>query len=282
MLVVIAIITVLVALLLPAIQRTRETANRIVCTNNLKQMGLAFHHHFQTYRIFPTAGLQPWTSRSKFPDGTPKFGLGQNWGWAYQILPFMEESNLWADPDDNVVKRTPVKAYFCRSRRLPMVVTSSEWGVRAMMDYAGNAGTEGAPPASGHGTNGLVVCTKANLTIGLNDDSIPDGASNTLLVGEKHLNSAMFGPYQWNDDEGYVAGFDQDTICWAERQPAQDDNQVSAYSNDDGRFGSAHSGIFNAVMADGAVRSISYSVNLNIFQRICIRNDNLPIPWGDL
>jgi hypothetical protein len=92
----------------------------------------------------------------------------------------------------------------------------------------------------------------------------------------------MFGPNQWNDDEGYTAGFDQDTICWAEKQPSQDSHNAADYSNDEGRFGSAHFGSFNAVLADGAVRSISYSVDLKIFQRICIRNDHLPIPWGDL
>jgi hypothetical protein len=281
MLVVIAIIIVLISLLLPAIQQTREAANRVTCTNNLKQIGLAFHQHYQTYRIFPTAGIGPWSSRAKFPDGSPKFGHGQNWGWGYQILPFLEETNLWADKDDNEVLKTAVKAYFCRSRRLPMV-TTSHWGVRAMMDYAGNAGTDGGPPAAGNGTNGLLIRSNANIDIRLNDDSIPDGPANTLLVGEKHVNTAMFGPDQWNDDEGYTAGYDEDTVAWAIAQPAHDSNKISEYNDDDGRFGSSHLSSFNAVMADGAVRSISYTVDLDIFKRICIRNDNLPIPWGDL
>ena len=92
----------------------------------------------------------------------------------------------------------------------------------------------------------------------------------------------MFGPDQWNDDEGYTAGYDEDTICWALQQPARDSNDRADYRNQDGRFGSSHVGVFNAVFADGAVRKINYSVDLTVFQRICVRNDGQPVNLDDL
>jgi prepilin-type processing-associated H-X9-DG protein len=151
-----------------------------------------------------------------------------------------------------------------------------------MMDYAGNAGTDGEPPASGNGTNGLLVRSGCGVTIRLNSDSIPDGVSNTLLVGEKHINLAMIGPDQYNDDEGYTAGYDEDTVAWANALPIHDSYRASEYSNNDGHFGSSHINGFNVVLADGSVRSIAYSVSLDIFKRACIRNDGQPFSWDDL
>jgi prepilin-type N-terminal cleavage/methylation domain-containing protein/prepilin-type processing-associated H-X9-DG protein len=288
LLVVIAIIGVLIALLLPAVQKVRESANQIQCKNNLKQIGLAFHNHYFTYRMLPTAGKGPWMQRA-MANGAPRVGHDQTWGWGYQILPFMEQGNVWSASNPNDVLKTPIKEYFCPSRRLPMVVTS-HWGVRAMMDYAGNAGTDGSPPANGNGTNGLLVKSGSNISIRLdnNVDGIPDGASNTLLVSEKQLNTAKFGPDQWNDDEGYTAGYDEDTICWALRAPWPDSNNIADYNNSDGRFGSSHPGLFNAVFADGSVHAIRYDIqsnnnssNLGVWQRLCIRNDGLPVSLDD-
>jgi prepilin-type N-terminal cleavage/methylation domain-containing protein len=282
LLVVIAIIGILIALLLPAVQKVRETGYKVQCSNNLKQIGLAFQNHFLTYRIFPSAGRGPWEHRSFQSNGVPKLGIEQNWGWAYQILPFLEQANLWQNRDDNEVLKTPIRFYFCPSRRAPMVITS-HWGVRAMMDYAGSAGISGGPAADGDGHTGLLIRNTAGIVIRLGDSqSIPDGAANTLLVSEKHINTAMFGPDQWSDDEGYTAGYDEDTISWALRQPARDSNDRADYRDQDGRFGSSHFGVFNALFADGAVRKINYSVDLTVFQRICVRNDGQPVNLDDL
>ena len=287
LLVVIAIIGVLIVLLLPAVQKVRETANVVQCKNNLKQIGLAFHNHYFTYRIFPTAGNGDWLKRTMV-NGSPALGPDQNWGWGYQILPFLEQANVWSAPTDAQVLKTPIKEYFCPSRRLPMAFVS-RGDLRAMMDYAGSAGTDGGPPASGNGTNGLLVRGTSGVTIRLNAEGIPDGASNTLLVSEKQLNIAEFGPNQWNDDEGYTAGYDQDTVCWALKPPWPDSRNLADYNNSDGRFGSSHTTLFNAVFADGAVHAIRYDIqsntsatNLGVWQRLCIRNDGQPINWDGL
>ena len=92
LLVVIAIIGILVALLLPAIQAAREAARRSQCQNNLRQIGLAIHNHVESLGVFPTGGAGIYPKIENYvvngkPLGPDKQGLG----WAYQILPYLEE-----------------------------------------------------------------------------------------------------------------------------------------------------------------------------------------------
>src|ERR1700682_6437602 len=124
LLVVIAIIAVLIALLVPAVQKVREAANVAQCKNNLKQMGLAFQDHHDTFRVFPSGGTERSNQRTMV-HGLAADYRSQAWGWAYQILPFIEQRALWADASDALIAETPVLTYICPSFRGPKVWLSS-------------------------------------------------------------------------------------------------------------------------------------------------------------
>jgi prepilin-type N-terminal cleavage/methylation domain-containing protein len=288
LLVVIAIIGILIALLIPAVQHAREAARKLRCRNHLKQIALAFHLHHDTHQAFPQGGQRPPTSRTWMPGPgfAPGFGItpgileNQHWGWAYQVLPFIEQENLWRESDSSVVEQSPLAIYFCPSRRAPMVIHPAAGGVdpvdspRAMLDYAGNGGTDEAE-SGGIGRDGVVVCLRAGR---VNFAAISDGTSSTLLLGEKRLNVARLGTFQHDDNEGWASGWDWDAIRWGNERPALDhrDGSIIGCSG----FGSSHASGFNAALCDGSVRMIGYGASQAMFRSACIRNDG-QIVLGD-
>jgi len=108
LLVVIAIIGVLIALLLPAVQKVREAASRTQCANNLKQIGLAMHNFHDTYGLFPNQGGQAFSGIGYDSSGTPLGIKYQTAGWLFQILPFIEQDNLYKLSDLMPVGTTPL------------------------------------------------------------------------------------------------------------------------------------------------------------------------------
>jgi prepilin-type N-terminal cleavage/methylation domain-containing protein/prepilin-type processing-associated H-X9-DG protein len=297
LLVVIAIIGILVALLLPAIQAAREAARRAQCLNNLKQIGLAFQLHADTHEIYPTGGSDIWSRRTTdksrpnervFGDrGRPLVAPNQNWGWAYQILPYLEQQALWAAKVNDLTP-VPVPAYFCPSRGPSRVHSYDDRADRAMIDYAGNAGAskEGFQTYAQYGdaADGVVI----RVTMGRTGDpfdkfgppvipsrQIQDGLSNTLMVAEKNINAARLGGRQGNDDAGYIEGWDHDTIRWGHFQPTPDSLNASEETPVPvlGSFGSSHAGTFNAAFCDGSVRSIIHDVDAEVFMLVCSRDD---------
>ena len=100
LLVVIAIIAILVALLLPAVQQAREAARRTQCRNQLKQMGIAIHNFHDVRLRFPTGGAVPWAWSNRDDD------VDQGPGWAYQILPYVEQNRLQKEISTATVEST--------------------------------------------------------------------------------------------------------------------------------------------------------------------------------
>ena len=126
LLVVIAIIAILIGLLLPAVQKVRESANRTRCANNLKQIGLAFIVCNDNTGSLPTAG--------NYDSGNPPTDR-LDWGWAYQILPYIEQQNAQNITVENTIHTTIIPIYYCPSRRAPALYNG-----QAKTDYAGNGG----------------------------------------------------------------------------------------------------------------------------------------------
>ncbi|MDZ7617231.1 MAG: DUF1559 domain-containing protein [Patescibacteria group bacterium] len=281
LLVVITIICILISLLLPAVQSAREAARRLQCSNNLKQMGLAFHNYAMTWRVLPDAGKDKPANATTPCGGCCSSPNRGDWNFLYQIMPYIEQQNLYDEPSDSIIYMTPVPAYYCPSRRSPMVYGS---GKTARTDYAGSSGDRKINSGSerSNGVIGVRVCDPP-----MDFAMIRDGTSNTLMIGEKMLHPDHLGTCG-GDNEVYVnAGVDQDHV--RNVQPLSADGTTGppgpdSLAPDQGsstlwiqRFGSSHAGGFNGVMADGSVRSISYSIDLETFRRICVRNDGLPV-----
>ena len=294
LLVVIAIIAVLVGLLVPAVQKVREAANSLQCRNNLKQIGLAIHNHHDLLGTLPDGGEHYYFQRTKDISGNPRITPFQNWGLFYQILPYIEQQNLWLDPSDQIIENTQVKIYQCPSRDNPRK-RSNPWGLggnTVMGDYAGNGGLDTTGykwGILGNGKDGVIVRRpdgSGDRSSSLRLTGITDGTSNTMMVGEKLFNNGLGNSPQMDDDRGWVDGYDWDVIRWGRYQPRMDykNSSPAAYAGyyidlklapTDllGAFGSAHPSGFNALLADGSVRQIPYSVSLPVFQRFSSRND---------
>ena len=298
LLVVIAIIAILIALLVPAVQKVREAAAITQCRNNLKNIGLAFHMHHDNFKAFPSGGVDWGTDIRTFSSpGQPADFTGQYWGWGYQILPYIDQYPLWNQPQgpgggDAIIAGSPVGLYFCPAVGNPRIITTYGGNCpnRAQNDYAANGGrwgNMGSPTynATNNTFDGAVVpstnWSKTKRFIA----GIPDGTSNTVMVGEKYMSQrAQLSQQDCNQDQGYVNGWDNDTVVWY-----QGDNfgsvlpsRVPAYFNNtttvcEGKFGSIHRAALHVVFCDAVVRSVAYSVDPQTWEYLCKIDDGVPV-----
>jgi prepilin-type N-terminal cleavage/methylation domain-containing protein/prepilin-type processing-associated H-X9-DG protein len=280
LLVVIAIIAVLIGLLLPAVQRVRESAARMKCANNLKQIGLAFQNHQSVFGFLPTGGWYAYTPPT-YSGGVPQIGVRQQAGWGFQILPYIEADNAWRGGGATTDAQRAMVAigatspvFFCPSRRAPQTVIYGDNYVppltngkieHALCDYAAS---------NKEGTGVVRQFTPVRMT------DISDGTSNTLLVGDKRMNRMLLGTKQVDDNQGYTCGFNFDTIRKTTKPPAPD--YLAPVGNGQGLFGSAHLGVVNFVFADGSVHAIGYSISPNVFKYLGQKDDGQFVPPSDL
>jgi prepilin-type N-terminal cleavage/methylation domain-containing protein len=196
LLVVIAVIAVLIGLLLPAVQKVREAAARIQCTNNLKQIGIAVHNYADANQKMPNAWLQQWNGHgadgTNFGPNSPNRDVTTMW---HLILPFVEQDALYklgttANPtivgfsmrlwcSMPQVGGVSVKTYLCPADPGPTTTgnpTSFTWAFNNQTTPA----TE--PATSNYAANVMVFDPSVNKTL---TNSMPDGLSNTIIVAHR-------------------------------------------------------------------------------------------------
>jgi prepilin-type N-terminal cleavage/methylation domain-containing protein len=328
LLVVIAIIAVLIGLLVPAVQKVREAANRTACADNLKQIGLAIHNYHSARRSFP-------------PDR-----IANDWiTWAVVIMPYIEQDNaykLWdqtrryaqqpaatgsaADPC-----QVEVPIYFCPSRRGPGVLsveytknagdgtpmTARPGGLSDYASVAGIANNDGtmriAIPSgtvNGQSVRGNAAFNASGLNAFVTSwvsqtkmESVKDGTSNTLLIGEKYVRPRSFQGHNEDRsvyDSGNANNFrrfiGKDTAVTPQAAyPLINDNSYNDPNpptgerwplteptsglplDENASFGSPHAGICQFVFCDGSVRALPITLNMDVLTALGLPADGVPV-----
>ncbi len=221
LLVVIAIIAVLVGLLLPAVQKVREAAARMSCTNNLKQIGLGLHNYHDANNSFPPGYVDGNTNPLLNPDSD----VGPSWGWAALLLPYVEQGNLYNQINFSVpvgtgVNATPslqaLKVYQCPSDGTQDSCVLYNWktytganpptitvahgnyiGCNGWIECfngaggsdSGSGGTDGLSGPLGAGGRGIFYRNSKTTIL-----QVTDGTSNTIMCGERSSNHS---PSSW-------------------------------------------------------------------------------------
>ncbi len=304
LLVVITIIGILIALLLPAVQSAREAARRLQCANHLKQLSLGALQHEAKLGFLPTGGWgYQWTG-----DPDRGFGYEQPCGLFYSLLPFIEQEALYQmgagkstqEKRDAATVRlgTPLALFYCPSRRRGIAYPHynsnpihnaplpQQWG-RTDYSFCGGdlpagiggpttlqAGDDGSYqwPANVLQRNG-VVFVRSQVPMA----TIRDGASNTLMIGEKYLNPDHYATGQGaGNDQGALIGYDYNTVRWVGVGRGLLRDTPGAGFVD--RFGAAHGAGVQFAFCDGSVRMLSYAIDEQILHRIGVRDSGLPVP----
>jgi prepilin-type N-terminal cleavage/methylation domain-containing protein/prepilin-type processing-associated H-X9-DG protein len=264
LLVVIAIIAILIGLLLPAVQKVREAAARIKCSNNLKQIGLALHAYHD--------------ARLKFPSGYYSSGSSQYTTWGVQLLPYLEQANLanqtqtwltanpgfpWQSSNPSIAFVMPM--YICPSNTRPLAISAASSGVGtpiSLASYLGNSGTSSNNPISGDGA--LFSDSAVRIT------DVTDGTSNTIGVGERPSSADLQWGW-WPAAYGTGAG-DGDCVLGA-RDAALTGNFGAAATSvglraavptnqaDSAHWWSFHLGGANFLYLDGSVHFLPYAAD---------------------
>jgi prepilin-type processing-associated H-X9-DG protein len=287
MLVVLAIMAAFLAFLLPAILQVREVSNRAQCANNLKHIGLAMLNHHTLYRRFPSGGWGwLWVGDpDRFNNHT------QPGGWVYNILPFLDQSQLhqrgaggtWAQKREAAAQlvQTPQPLLNCPSRRPAVLYPNTAIYFNAnpvtevaRSDYAACAGdlpivengigpndfwegdgpTFWSQPAYATDSYHGVIFQRSTITMA----DLAHGASTTYLIGEKYLNPNDYATgADGADNENVYVAMDNDLSRSTCAPPVHDQ---AGYANGV-LFGSAHPAGANMLFCDGSFRFVSYAVD---------------------
>ncbi len=279
LLVVIAIIAVLVGLLLPAVQKIRETAARLQCQSNLKQIALAAHNYHDAFERFPPAVNIPGEENFGWPAAPDK---ARWYGLHMALFSYYEQDNLGKNMIDNVIDpqyknckgansvgAQVVKILICPSDGAMPIPAVGHYEVYTfgLSSYGGCSGTSATTITGSKSLQDGVFYMNSSVRI----TDVADGASNTLLFGERSRMNLTA-----SSSAESVGGW-----AWA-NYFAQEDNTMNAsgpmeglLAHDVNPFGSQHSGgqSANFAFADGSIKSLQKGINFVTFQRLAARND---------
>jgi prepilin-type N-terminal cleavage/methylation domain-containing protein/prepilin-type processing-associated H-X9-DG protein len=290
LLVVIAIIAILIGLLLPAVQKVREAANRMKCSNNLKQLAIGVHSFHDSYGKLPRA-----------------FDRTTNLAWTVDVLPYIEQDNLFRNiaktagdytqaGKNNPNGLTRVATFLCPSSTVETMALGAPNNVNApdlvpantgvppyTTHYYGLNGPRGTNPATGaaypvHTTTheGVPVATSGMLQcladVKLTDAN--DGTSNTIMIGEMSWMSRTYGTRY----RTWLRGGDSTNLAFS----VGSRNVVNAINSifnanlivpyNDIPMGSMHTGGANFALGDGSVRFLQASISMATYRSLASRN----------
>jgi prepilin-type processing-associated H-X9-DG protein len=307
LLVSITIISMLIALLLPAVQQAREAARRMACKNNLHNLGLALHNYHDRYNKFPPGALGPMTPAFPQFAGLKSHGLGAFLLADLDQKPLADQYHwnvAWFDPPNQTVVKTQLPVWQCPSAAgariqdgmANTVVPPPQErfpGTAACGDYAGMRGVSSALVVSGlivpptHGPRDLVGNYEGvflvNTSRGIAD--IRDGTSNTILIGEDAGRPDLWQEGSLVPDK-YLSGgpWASRNLLWI-RTPKPDGTipfgRCAVNCTNDREVYSFHSGGANVVFADGNVRFLSESIDISVLAALVTRAGGEVVSGGD-
>jgi prepilin-type N-terminal cleavage/methylation domain-containing protein len=259
LLVVIAIIAILIGLLLPAVQKVREAAARMTCSNNLKQFGVAIHNYASANSDKIPGGIQGGLQNQPGYPGNPFF---------FQLLPYIEQDNIpktlqasnvyysWGSAGNVNGVTVVVKTLLCPSdsSHNAGIDPYTGWTITSYSRNYYMFDTGGGRQPDGH------YWTQSKYTIA----NIPDGTSNTVGITERYAHTSAYGQYSslWTHHG-------QDRFHWGYNQWAPVYGQWGLYTPQNVRANQAHpyypngghsSGVQTLLM-DGSVRNVSYAIS---------------------
>ncbi|MCP4194158.1 MAG: DUF1559 domain-containing protein [Planctomycetaceae bacterium] len=301
-----AILTLFMQLLFPALQAAREASRRIRCSARLRHLGLAMNAHQVAKGHFPSGGWHfHWI-------GEPERGTNsrQPGSWAFNLLDYLDQSDLrrkgaglqgterWDALADRCSKplaifycpsRRAVRAYPYHANRRPLTLGGralKSFDLAAKTDYAANAGDGpsvefdwkwSGPNSLLQGDRPAFRWPDATCYTGvifgrsqIYPRKILDGLSKTYLLGEKVMDASQYqSGKDWGDNETLYAGFNNDNCRSTEKVPVRDRHNRD-FKN---RFGSAHPQVWQVVFCDGSVQAKDFGIDAEVHRRFGNRMD---------
>jgi prepilin-type N-terminal cleavage/methylation domain-containing protein/prepilin-type processing-associated H-X9-DG protein len=302
LLIVIAIIAVLIGLLLPAIQKVRDAANRVKCANNMKQFGIAIHQRYDDFGNIPPAffweqgllSVSPpppadYRKHGKFdrpPPSSTYYPILYGWGWPCYLLPYLEQVALYeeidfmtstAGPQALPIRTTVLAAFTCPADTstgvYPVLDGYGRFLVNASTNsYAACYGALGNIAVDPNGGNGAFV---GNSTFQFRD--ISDGLSNTIAIGER---GAFFVQTPWVGvlDQGTVQTTPGAPVYQSFDYPPQTMPMARFYNksindplSEPYDFFSPHARNMNILFLDGSVQSVNFTISIDVLCALATR-----------